>query len=73
MIRCGEHSDYGTVTFLFQDDLGGLEVKSGERWIEATPIKGSIVVGVQIERESLMKAPSKSLFCQQLLEYRDEW
>ena len=25
-IRCGEHSDYGSVTLLFQDDVGGLEV-----------------------------------------------
>ena len=24
--RCGAHSDYGTVTLLFQDDMGGLEV-----------------------------------------------
>ncbi|XP_072129251.1 uncharacterized protein [Mobula birostris] len=26
--RCGEHSDYGTFTLLFQDKSGGLEVKS---------------------------------------------
>ncbi len=26
-VRCGEHSDYGTVTLLFQDDIGGLEVR----------------------------------------------
>ena len=25
-IRCGEHSDYGSLTLLFQDDVGGLEV-----------------------------------------------
>ena len=25
-VRCGEHSDYGSVTLLFQDDVGGLEV-----------------------------------------------
>ena len=25
-IRCGEHSDYGSITLLFQDDAGGLEV-----------------------------------------------
>lgn len=24
--RCGEHSDYGTITLLFQDSVGGLEV-----------------------------------------------
>ena len=26
VVRCGLHSDYGTITLLFQDNMGGLEV-----------------------------------------------
>ena len=46
-VRCGEHSDYGTLTLLFQDLIGGLEVKirDGE-YIPATPIPGTIVVNI---------------------------
>ncbi|XP_076350214.1 uncharacterized protein LOC143246835 [Tachypleus tridentatus] len=45
--RWGEHSDFGTVTFLFQDNVGGLEVKTKSReWISATPLEGAILVNV---------------------------
>ncbi|XP_070532490.1 uncharacterized protein [Ptychodera flava] len=46
-IRCGEHSDYGSITILFQDNQGGLEVlaKDGE-FIPATPIDGTAVVNI---------------------------
>lgn len=39
----GEHTDYGVLTILKQDDSGGLQVKSRSRWIEAPPIAGSFV------------------------------
>ena len=26
IVRCGAHSDYGTIILLLQDDMGGLEV-----------------------------------------------
>lgn len=42
----GEHTDYGLLTILRQDDAGGLQVKSGGRWIEAPPVPGSFVCNI---------------------------
>lgn len=41
------HTDYGCVTLLWQDDIGGLEVRRLDgRWIDAAPIEGSFVINV---------------------------
>lgn len=46
-IRCGEHTDYGGITLLFQDDAGGLEVVNREKkFVPATPIQGTILVNI---------------------------
>jgi len=42
----GEHTDYGLLTILRQDDTGGLQVKSRSRWIEAPPIPGSFICNI---------------------------
>ncbi|WP_194722132.1 isopenicillin N synthase family dioxygenase [Noviherbaspirillum malthae] len=42
----GEHTDYGFLTILFQDDVGGLQVKSREGWIEAPPLAGTFVCNI---------------------------
>jgi isopenicillin N synthase-like dioxygenase len=42
----GEHTDYGLLTLLYQDDVGGLQVKHGANWIDVPPIPGSFVVNV---------------------------
>jgi isopenicillin N synthase-like dioxygenase len=39
----GEHTDYGLLTILLQDDVGGLEVKSKSNWIPAPPLPGSFI------------------------------
>ncbi len=46
----GEHTDYGLLTLLAQDNIGGLQVKtppeSGGGWIDAPPIPGTLVVNI---------------------------
>ncbi len=41
------HTDYGFITLLAQDDVGGLEVRNRDgRWIAAPPVDGSFVLNV---------------------------
>ncbi|HWE36249.1 MAG TPA: 2-oxoglutarate and iron-dependent oxygenase domain-containing protein [Isosphaeraceae bacterium] len=42
----GEHTDYGLLTILLQDDAGGLEVQSRSRWMPAPPVPGSFVCNI---------------------------
>jgi isopenicillin N synthase-like dioxygenase len=42
----GEHTDYGLLTILKQDDAGGLEVKSPDGWIPAPPVPNSFVCNI---------------------------
>ncbi len=48
----GEHTDYGLLTLLAQDEHGGLEVKGPDGWIAAPPIPGALVcnIGDMLER-----------------------
>ncbi|MCF8483152.1 MAG: isopenicillin N synthase family oxygenase [Rhodospirillum sp.] len=41
------HTDYGCITLLYQDDVGGLEVLNRDgQWVEGPPVPGSFVVNV---------------------------
>ena len=42
----GEHTDYGLLTLLAQDENGGLQVKTPNGWIEAPPIQGALVCNI---------------------------
>ena len=59
-VRAGEHSDYGSITLLFQDDVGGLEVQtaSGE-WIAAPAIPDTVIVNTG----DLMQRWTNHVFC----------
>ncbi|MEH2067316.1 MAG: 2-oxoglutarate and iron-dependent oxygenase domain-containing protein [Nostoc sp.] len=59
-VRAGEHSDYGSITLLFQDDIGGLEVRTtaGE-WIGAAAIPDTVIVNTG----DLMQRWTNHVFC----------
>ena len=43
----GPHTDFGVLTVLAQDDVGGLEVQdASDTWIEAPPIPDTLIVNV---------------------------
>lgn len=59
-VRAGEHSDYGSITLLFQNEGEGLEVQalSGE-WVAAPPIPGTVVVNIG----DLLQRWTNHVFC----------
>ena len=42
----GEHTDYGLLTILRQDDAGGLQIKLRSTWIDAPPIPDTFVCNI---------------------------
>ncbi|SCX55624.1 isopenicillin N synthase family oxygenase [Variovorax sp. EL159] len=42
----GEHTDYGLLTILHQDNVGGLAVHTPGGWIDAPPIAGSFICNI---------------------------
>jgi len=47
VIGAGAHSDYGFITILLQDDVGGLQIQNTRGdWIEAPPISGTFVINI---------------------------
>ncbi|MBN3307811.1 YQK1 protein, partial [Amia calva] len=58
-IRCGEHSDYGSITLVFQSSEGGLQVmnRSGE-YISAPHIPGTVLINIA----DLMQRWTSNLF-----------
>ncbi len=48
----GEHTDYGLLTLLAQDDRGGLQVRTRAGWTDVPPIDGGLVcnLGDMLER-----------------------
>ncbi|CAG8436908.1 11714_t:CDS:2 [Diversispora eburnea] len=63
IIRAGSHSDYGSLTILFQKDIGGLEILSNynnstPQWISAPVISNCLLINIA----DLLEFWSKGLF-----------
>ena len=42
----GEHTDYGLLTLLAQDNNGGLEIRTRHGWLQAPPLPGALIVNI---------------------------
>ncbi|EEP78115.1 predicted protein [Uncinocarpus reesii 1704] len=46
-VRSAPHTDFGTLTLLFNDGIGGLQVKNKHgQWVDAPPLPGHAIVNV---------------------------
>jgi isopenicillin N synthase-like dioxygenase len=46
-VGCGAHTDWGAITVLAQDEVGGLEIQlPGGKWIAARPVPGAFIVNI---------------------------
>lgn len=41
-----KHADYGFLTVLLQDSMGGLQVVYGNEWVDVPPVRGALVVNI---------------------------
>ena len=60
-LRCGEHSDYGSITLLFQDGAGGLQVmNTSDEYVDAEPVEDSVIVNIgdclQFQTKGILKS-----------------
>lgn len=47
MMGIGAHTDYGSLTILAQDEVGGLQVMNRDGdWVEAPPVPGTFVINI---------------------------
>ena len=45
-LRCGEHSDFDTISILYNDDCEGLQIYYKDEWIDVPVVENSIIVQV---------------------------
>jgi len=42
----GEHTDYGFLTILKQDNVGGLQIKTNQKWVDAPVIENAFICNI---------------------------
>ena len=56
----GLHNDSGLLSFILQDDVGGLQVQIGDELVDATPMPGALVLNIgemlQIATDGYLRA-----------------
>ncbi|KAJ7565752.1 hypothetical protein O6H91_02G073300 [Diphasiastrum complanatum] len=55
------HSDSGGLTILFEDQVGGLQAKKGDRWYALKPIRNAFIVNIADQIEILSNGKYKSV------------
>ena len=67
-LGAGAHSDWGSLTILLQDDVGGLEVRNADgEWIVAAPMHGTFVINLG----QMMERFTGGLYCANLHRVRN--
>ena len=60
-IRLAKHSDIGSITLLFQDNTGGLQIEtSSGNFIDAVPIEGTVLINIGDMLQSWSRGKLKS-------------
>ncbi|KAK2636414.1 hypothetical protein Ddye_031206 [Dipteronia dyeriana] len=45
-VGIASHTDPGALTILLQDQIGGLQVKYGDQWLDVKPVPGALVINI---------------------------
>lgn len=45
-VGIASHTDPGVLTVLLQDQVGGLQIKYGDDWLDVEPVHGALVINI---------------------------